>query len=216
MRRLLNECVFAKLGKHLSSHDCTTVTRAGLSGYENGELLRKAEELGFDVLLTVDQNLPYQQRIEGRRIAVLILIAASNQIQDLLPKFVDHKLLYRRAKTGACSSARIAGATCRSDTTRSTAPTRIASLSIPKTTQLASSCAMVLAPTRFSRSIPCAPSAPISVRMAATPQCADDRPRIPLKITLAMKTIKQISNASFFLSTTIFVEATNTSPFFCM
>ena len=85
MRRLLNECVFAKLGKHLSSHDCTTVTRAGLSGYENGELLRKAEELGFDVLLTVDQNLPYQQRIEGRRIAVLILIAASNQIQDLLP-----------------------------------------------------------------------------------------------------------------------------------
>jgi predicted nuclease of predicted toxin-antitoxin system len=82
---LLDECVPAKLCKHLSSHDCTTVTRAGLSGYENGELLRKAENLGFDVLVTVDQNLPHQQRIEGRSIAVLILIAASNQIQDLLP-----------------------------------------------------------------------------------------------------------------------------------
>jgi predicted nuclease of predicted toxin-antitoxin system len=58
MKILLDECVPAKLCKHFSPHDCITVTRTGLSGCENGELLRKAEELGFDVLITVDRNLP--------------------------------------------------------------------------------------------------------------------------------------------------------------
>jgi hypothetical protein len=85
MRVLLDECVPARLGRSLPGHDCRTVQRAGLSGRKNGELLRIAGDLGYDVLLTVDQNLPYQQRIEERRIAVLILMAQSNQIRHLLP-----------------------------------------------------------------------------------------------------------------------------------
>jgi hypothetical protein len=59
--------------------------KAGLAGVTNGELLQRAEELDFDVLLTVDQNLPYEQRIEGRRIALLVLCARSNRLDHLLP-----------------------------------------------------------------------------------------------------------------------------------
>jgi predicted nuclease of predicted toxin-antitoxin system len=80
MKVLLDECAPARLSRSLSGHDCQTVQRTALSGRRNGELLRMADELRYNVLLTVDQNLPYQQRIEGRRIAVLILIAESNQI----------------------------------------------------------------------------------------------------------------------------------------
>ena len=85
MKVLLDECVPARLWRSLPDHDCRTVQNAGLSGTKNGKLLRIAEELGYDVLLTVDQNLPYQQRMQGRRIAVLILLAESNQIRHLLP-----------------------------------------------------------------------------------------------------------------------------------
>jgi predicted nuclease of predicted toxin-antitoxin system len=85
MRILLDECVPASLRQSLPDHHCQTVQKAGLSGKENGELLNIAEELGYDVLLTVDQNLPYQQRIHNRRISIVILTAESNQIRHLLP-----------------------------------------------------------------------------------------------------------------------------------
>ena len=51
---------------------------------KNGELLLLADPL-FDVLLTLDKNLPYQQNLDTKRIAVLIVRAQSNRIQDLLP-----------------------------------------------------------------------------------------------------------------------------------
>ncbi len=54
------------------------------SGKKNGELLSLADPQ-FDVLLTLDKNLPYQQNLDTKRIAVLIVRARSNRIQDLLP-----------------------------------------------------------------------------------------------------------------------------------
>jgi len=53
-------------------------------GKKNGELLAEADSL-FDLLLTLDKNLPYQQDLTTKRIAVLIVRASSNRIQDLLP-----------------------------------------------------------------------------------------------------------------------------------
>jgi hypothetical protein len=60
------------------------VRDAGFGGKSNGELLALAEPL-FDVLITIDQNMPHQQNLKGRAIAILILCARSNDISDLEP-----------------------------------------------------------------------------------------------------------------------------------
>jgi len=85
VRVLLDECVPRKFKNSLTGHECQTVPEAGFSGKRNGELLSLAEAAGFDVLLTVDQGIPYQQSISGRNLALLILKTKSNQLVDLLP-----------------------------------------------------------------------------------------------------------------------------------
>ena len=84
MKVLLDENLPRKLAGHLIGHECRTVVACGWSGKKNGDLLALAD-LQFDVLLTLDKNLPYQQNLDTRRIAVLIVRARSNRIQDLLP-----------------------------------------------------------------------------------------------------------------------------------
>lgn len=84
MNILLDECVPEALRRALPEHRCETVRRVGLAGKKNGVLLRLAEERGYEVLITVDQSLPYQQRIEGRRISVLVLLGRSTKVKDLL------------------------------------------------------------------------------------------------------------------------------------
>ena len=53
-----------------------------------GELLLAAETAGYDVLLTVDQGIPYQQHFAHRRLSIILVRSRTNQIEDLLP-FVD-------------------------------------------------------------------------------------------------------------------------------
>lgn len=84
MRILLDENLPRKLAAHLNGHECHTVVQCGWSGKKNGELLTLADPL-FDLLLTLDKNLPYQQNLNTTRIALLIVRARSNRIQDLLP-----------------------------------------------------------------------------------------------------------------------------------
>jgi hypothetical protein len=84
MRILPDENLPRKLTGHLVSHACKTVVECGWAGKKNGELLGLADP-EFDVLLTLDKNLPYQQNLNTKRIAVLIIRARSNRIQDLLP-----------------------------------------------------------------------------------------------------------------------------------
>jgi len=74
MRILIDECAPRALKKHLMNHghECRTVQEAGWFGKQNGELLRLAED-AFDVLVTVDTNLSYQQNLVGRRIAIVVL-----------------------------------------------------------------------------------------------------------------------------------------------
>ena len=60
MRLLLDECVPARLQRALPSHQVSTVTQEGWSGFKNGKLLALAAAR-FDVFITVDKNLPYQQ-----------------------------------------------------------------------------------------------------------------------------------------------------------
>ena len=84
MRLLLDECVPKRLKRELPTHEVSTVPEAGWSGLKNGELLRAANT-SFDVLLTVDQGLQHQQNITGLEIAVLIMVAPSNDVADLRP-----------------------------------------------------------------------------------------------------------------------------------
>ena len=86
MRILLDECLPKDLRKHLVGHECETVPRAGFSGKGNGELLEEAERSGWEVLLTLDQGMPYQQNLLGRTISIAVIKAQSNRLPDLLPQ----------------------------------------------------------------------------------------------------------------------------------
>src|SRR6267154_2052172 len=72
------------LKRLLGGHECRTVQEMGWSGKKNGVLLSLAE-LEFDVLVTVDQGIEYEQNLANRRMAVLVLTGRSNQIEDLEP-----------------------------------------------------------------------------------------------------------------------------------
>ena len=84
MRILLDESLPRRLVGELAGHTASTVTDSGWSGLENGELLRAAAP-GFDVFLTADQNLEYQQNLSKLPLAVVVLIARDNTLDTLRP-----------------------------------------------------------------------------------------------------------------------------------
>jgi hypothetical protein len=84
MKLLLDECVVRDLKRDLIGHDVSTAVEAGFGGLENGDLLRAAAG-NYDVLITVDQNLQYQQNIGTLQIAVLVLISTGITHRDLQP-----------------------------------------------------------------------------------------------------------------------------------
>jgi predicted nuclease of predicted toxin-antitoxin system len=88
MRVLIDECAPKALKAQLaaSGYDCMTVQEAGWSGKENGELLALADA-GFGVMVTVDQNIRFQQDVTRLKIALIILRARSNRLVDLQPHF---------------------------------------------------------------------------------------------------------------------------------
>ena len=85
MRILIDECVDERLRLLFPDHDCQTARFAKLAGLKNGRLLEAAEAAGFEVLITVDQNIPDQQNLDGRAISLVILCAPTNRLRDLEP-----------------------------------------------------------------------------------------------------------------------------------
>ena len=77
MKVLLDECTPRVVKKRLPTHDISTVQEMGWAGIKNGELLTLAEAQ-FEVFITTDKNLRYQQNLAGRALAVLVL--PSNQV----------------------------------------------------------------------------------------------------------------------------------------
>jgi predicted nuclease of predicted toxin-antitoxin system len=84
MRVLLDECVPRKLKSHLPNHECASVPEAGFAGKKNGELLKLAVEAGFEVFVTVDQGIEYEQNLMSRELAIIIIRAKSNRLADLV------------------------------------------------------------------------------------------------------------------------------------
>lgn len=73
MRILFDQGVPKPLIKFLGGHEVRRAFEFGWSRKNNGELLRLAEDAGFEMLITTDQNLRYQQNLTGRKISVFIL-----------------------------------------------------------------------------------------------------------------------------------------------
>lgn len=88
MRILIDECLDWRLCRALTEHHCASVHRMGWGGLSNGMLLERAQE-EFDVFLTGDTNLSFQQNLTRFHIAVIVLEARSTRLIDtatLMPK----------------------------------------------------------------------------------------------------------------------------------
>ena len=84
MKVLIDECVPRKFKFSVISggHDCQTVPEAGFAGKKNGELLRLADRR-FDVFITLDKGLEFQQSLAGKVIAVIVIRSKSNRFADV-------------------------------------------------------------------------------------------------------------------------------------
>jgi predicted nuclease of predicted toxin-antitoxin system len=85
MRVLIDECLNWRLGRALKGHFAISVQKMGWSGIKNGELLRLAVEQNFDVFLTGDRNLRFQQNVSKIGVAVIVLESNGVQLHETLP-----------------------------------------------------------------------------------------------------------------------------------
>lgn len=84
MRVLLDECLPRRLSRELTGHEVKTVPEVGWAGRKNGDLIRLAAG-SFEVFLTIDASVEFQQNPSGLEIAVIALVAPSNRLEDLRP-----------------------------------------------------------------------------------------------------------------------------------
>lgn len=98
MRILIDQGTPVPLRSCLRAHDVTTAYDLNWSSLTNGELLSTAEAANFDVLVTTDKNLRYQQNLTKRRIAIVVIMTTSWQrMQTALPTIID---AIERVETG--------------------------------------------------------------------------------------------------------------------
>ena len=84
MRILLDECIDESLRHQFIDHECQTCRFAGFKGLANGELVAAAEKAAFEVLITVDQNLPHQQSVPNRALSIVVLRSRTTNIDELI------------------------------------------------------------------------------------------------------------------------------------
>jgi len=87
MKILFDQGTPLPLAGHLSGHSIQTAGDLGWAQLENGDLLLAAEQAGFDLFISTDQNLKYQQNLAGRKLAIVILLSTSwPKMQPHLPR----------------------------------------------------------------------------------------------------------------------------------
>lgn len=99
MKLLLDECIDRRLARKLPGHFVRTVPQMGWATIKNGRLLRLAEK-EFDVFVTVDRNLSFQQNLPKFDLAVAVLRARSNRLEDLKPLAVPLLAALPKMKPG--------------------------------------------------------------------------------------------------------------------
>jgi hypothetical protein len=100
MKILLDETLPHAMRHELSDHEVFTVQYLKWSGTKNGALLAKAEKAGFEAMITMDDGVEYQQNLKDISIAVVILVASSNDIDDLLPLLPALRRVLRKPRPG--------------------------------------------------------------------------------------------------------------------
>lgn len=100
MKVLVDECVDWRLAREIIGHEVKTALAMGWSTIRNGELLGRAAK-EFDVFVTVDRNLSFQQNLPAFAIAVIALRARTNRLSDLQPLVPDLLSSIPTAKPGA-------------------------------------------------------------------------------------------------------------------
>ena len=101
MRVLLDEQLPRQLLPHIVGHEVRTVQQQGWAGLKNGELLKQAEAAGFEIFLTSDQNLEFQQNVKRAGLFVVVLVATSNALEDLVPLVPRAIAAMANAKAGS-------------------------------------------------------------------------------------------------------------------
>lgn len=99
MRVLLDECLPHTLKSELIGHEVSTVQEEGWSSLKNGKLLQVASDR-FDVFLTADRSLPFQQNLKVFDIAVVAIVSGGIRIDDLLPLMAEVRSALERATPG--------------------------------------------------------------------------------------------------------------------
>ena len=85
---------------YLAGHDVRTTQEQGWAGLRNGELLKLAFEAGFDVFMTGDRNLQFQQNVSASGLFVVVLVAPTNKLEDLLPRVPGALAAIEHARAG--------------------------------------------------------------------------------------------------------------------
>ena len=101
MKILLDECITKRLKSKLTEYQVNTVFEMGWSGLKNGTLMTKAIKNNFDIFLTIDKNIEYQQNLKSYQIAVVVINTASSKLENLeklLPKFKQDINTFEKGK----------------------------------------------------------------------------------------------------------------------
>jgi hypothetical protein len=105
MRVLFDQGTPVPIRRALGKHSVRTAREQGWSTLLNSDLLRAAEKAGFDVLLTTDTSIPYQQNLEDQKVAIVILSRNKwNLVRSRLQQIVD---AVDTAKPGSCTVVQI-------------------------------------------------------------------------------------------------------------
>ncbi len=84
MKILLDECVTKRLKTHLNNFDVFTVRELEFSGIKNGKLMAYCSDNHFDMLLTIDKNLMFQQNLENHPVTIVVFNCLSSKIEELI------------------------------------------------------------------------------------------------------------------------------------
>jgi hypothetical protein len=99
MKILIDECLPKKLKREFPEHDVSTVPENGWQGKKNGDLLKLMVE-EFDVFITIDGNLSYQQQLSEYDIAFVVLRSKTSRLEDLQPLMPEVKVKLETIQAG--------------------------------------------------------------------------------------------------------------------
>ena len=84
MKILLHECVTKRLKPYLAAFDVFTVSEMKWNGIKNGKLITLCVDNDFDLLLTIDKNLMFQQNLDKYKLTIAVLNSATSKIEELV------------------------------------------------------------------------------------------------------------------------------------